>query len=161
MSTRSNILITDGSENLLFYKHSDGYPTGQETLLKFMDMVKKGKIRDNVSQSAGWLVILGREDYNGILKGYKEMDYNGMNWKVGSYEPCDFYGSDIEYFYVCNIKELTIIVYEASLWDCKLGKDGLRSEKNIKKAIEKGWLKEIGIIKKFDNDKVLEKLKGV
>lgn len=151
MSTRSHILITDGEESLLFYRHSDGYPTGQETLLKFMSLIKEGIIRNNVSQSAGWLIVLGHKEYK---------KYNSyLDWKVGAYEPCDFYMSDIEYFYICDIKNLRIEVYGANMWQSKLGKEGLRNIKNIQKCISKRWLKLLSIITEFDDIKVLESIR--
>lgn len=65
MSTRANIVIKDRHDKLFFYRHSDGYPEGTlPTLNKFIDWVKSGKIRDNVSQAAGWLIILGALEYN-------------------------------------------------------------------------------------------------
>ena len=64
MSTRASIIIKDEDEKLIFYRHSDGYPTGtMPTLNKFLELVKSGKIRDNVGQSAGWLIILGALEY--------------------------------------------------------------------------------------------------
>lgn len=51
MSTRANIIVKDKHDTLWFYRHSDGYPEGTlPSLNKFLDMVKSGKIRDNVGQ---------------------------------------------------------------------------------------------------------------
>src|SRR5690348_10367703 len=80
MSTRANIILQETfswedekneqqttTERLYFYRHSDGYPDGTMPSLKiFIDWVKKGKIRDNVSQSAGWLILIGAMEYNTI-----------------------------------------------------------------------------------------------
>ena len=131
MSTRSNILVTDGDENLLFYRHSDGYPTGQRTLIEFMKLIKEGEIRNNVNQSAGWLIVFGHKEY------CKENinQYTVHDWKVGAYEPTDMYGGDIEFFYVCDIKNMNIKVYSANMWEIRLDNDGLKSQKNIDKAI--------------------------
>jgi len=65
MSTRAQIKITDSfGQELWFYRHSDGYPDGTlPTLQKFLDWVKAGKIRDNVEQAAGWLILIGAEEY--------------------------------------------------------------------------------------------------
>ena len=112
MSTRSNILITDGQEKLLFYKHSDGYPTGQGVLLKYMQGIKDKKLRDNVSQSAGWLIVYGYLENQEDRKDFPPCP--AFDWKVGSYEPTDFYGSDIEYFYICDIKKMQIEVFSAN-----------------------------------------------
>ena len=60
MSTRANIVIKDEYSELWFYRHSDGYPEGTlPTLTEFLDAVKAGLIRNNVSQAAGWLIIIG------------------------------------------------------------------------------------------------------
>lgn len=64
MSTRANIIITDGQDKLFFYRHSDGYPSGTlPTLNLFLEWVKVGKIRDNVQQAAGWLILIGANEY--------------------------------------------------------------------------------------------------
>lgn len=60
MSTRCNIIVKDGRDELIFYRHSDGYPEGaMPTLETFLALVKEGKVRSNVSQAAGWLILLG------------------------------------------------------------------------------------------------------
>jgi len=118
MSTRAIITIKDESSKQCFYRHSDGYPEGtMPTLNKFLRWVKDGKIRDNVSQSAGWLVIIGHEEYNVpnepmVDKKRKNIDNGMLNWKVGSYEPCgeSDIGGWIEYHYIVDLvkKEITI-----------------------------------------------------
>lgn len=69
MSTRAGIVLIDESgDTLHFYRHSDGYPKGtMPTLRKFLNLVKKGQIRDNVSQAGGWLVLIGAMEYNHAL----------------------------------------------------------------------------------------------
>src|SRR5512136_2844499 len=63
MSTRCNIIMKDEDHTLWFYRHSDGYPTSViPDLRKFMGWVKDGKIRDNVQQAAGWLIVMGHFD---------------------------------------------------------------------------------------------------
>ena len=147
MSTRSNILVTDGQEKLLFYKHCDGYHTGQEILLKYMQEIKDGKLRNNVSQSAGWLIVFGY--LNRTKSG------NGLDWQVGDYEPTDYYGSDIEYFYICDIKKMQIQVFSAHFpYEDEDNIKNLRDEEEIKKAIKKGWLKRLGTIKDFKFEKL-------
>ena len=66
MSTRANIIIKDSWGNeLFFYRHSDGYPDGTlPTLEKFVKWVKEGRIRDHAGQAAGWLIIIGADEYN-------------------------------------------------------------------------------------------------
>jgi len=103
MSTRSNIEITDGTDSFMFYRHSDGYPSGQETLLKFMKLIQDKKLRDDVQQCAGWLIVFGHEEYGSVSP---EKD-----WKVGAYEPSIDKHGDINYFYKCDILKMTIEVY--------------------------------------------------
>lgn len=66
MSTRAGIVLIDESgDTLHFYRHYDGYPKGtMPTLKKFLNLVKKGQIRDNVGQAGGWLVLIGAMEYN-------------------------------------------------------------------------------------------------
>lgn len=108
MSTRANIIIKSGRDKLIFYKHSDGYPEGTLPILnQFLDKVKSGEIRDNVGQSAGWLIMLGREN---LIKdcGGKMPEY--YSWKVGSIEPDTCISSDIEYKYTIDLDKKTITV---------------------------------------------------
>jgi hypothetical protein len=159
MSTRSNILVTDGNENLLFYRHSDGYPSGQFTLLRFMQEIKDGKIRNNVNQSAGWLVVWGNEEYADSRKEFPD----SSGWKVGAYEPTDMYGGDIEYFYICNIKSLEIEVYKAHFGVAQEGIKNLKERKYIRKAVEQGWLTKIATVTNFKDEKkfaALDKIDG-
>lgn len=125
MSTRAQIKIIDEyGQELWFYRHSDGYPEGtMPTLQKFIDWVRAGKIRDNVEQAAGWLILIGAEEYNKtmvVVNGSYERvlkttltspsDDNLSGWKCGAYEPCacrDYHG-DIEYFYTVSLAKKTI-----------------------------------------------------
>lgn len=123
MSTRANIIIKDKHSEQFFYRHSDGYPEGVlPTLNKFMEWLKAGIIRDNLSQACGWLVILGAIEYNTIPsfettppssydKGYgkPETIEQPNDWKVGAYEPCNGLTGWIEYLYIIDLelKELT------------------------------------------------------
>lgn len=124
MSTRANVIITDGYSKLYFYRHSDGYPEGtMPSLKKFLSYVKSGKIRNNVSQSAGWLIIIGAEEYKGHhlegdawleLSEEQEKEYQNKiptvpkDWKVGAYEPTSGIHGDIEYLYVIDLTEMKI-----------------------------------------------------
>jgi hypothetical protein len=103
MSTRCNVLITDGfGHKLWFYRHSDGYPRGvRPTLQKFMKWVKTGKIRNNVGQATGWLVILGNEEY--------KAGSSPTQWKVGAYEPTTGQHGDIEYLYTIDLLKKTLL----------------------------------------------------
>jgi len=119
MSTRANIIIKDEYEELIFYRHSDGYPEGtMPTLKKFLNLVKSGKIRDDASQAAGWLIIIGHEEYlkdfRGETKPFGTKLFNSENdrlsdWKVGAYEPTSQIHGDIEYLYTVDLekKEIT------------------------------------------------------
>jgi hypothetical protein len=131
MSTRAGIIIKDeGGTEIHFYRHSDGYPRGtMPTLRKFLNLVKKGKIRDNASQAAGWLILIGAKEYNysyNVKTGkqinrpaetmfspsLKEKKRTGMGWKVGAYEPTtnvENHG-DLEYIYTIDLKEKEITV---------------------------------------------------
>jgi hypothetical protein len=112
MSTRANIIIVDGHDELIFYRHSDGYPKGTvPTLTEFLQLVKSRQIRDNVSQAAGWLVLVGAREY-GVKLGNAGIEYAsdsccahpGMQWKVGAYEPTTGIHGDIEYLYVVDLR---------------------------------------------------------
>lgn len=121
MSTRANIIITDGYQNQIFYRHSDGYPEGvAPTLQKFVDWVAEGKLRNNTGQAAGWLIMLGALEYQTIPKlkegakkysldfEMKESEYAFMDWKVGAYEPTDNIHGDIEYLYLIDLRNPSV-----------------------------------------------------
>src|ERR1039457_77730 len=123
MSTRCNIIIKDAASKLVFYRHSDGYPEGTMPLLKkFLDLVKRDKIRDNVNQAAGWLIILGAIEYQTISgnlfseadKEYTEREDDKIDkslknfipkdWKCGAFEPTVGIHGDIDWLYVIDLK---------------------------------------------------------
>ena len=107
MSTRANIIVTDGYNELIFYRHSDGYPDGAMPLLEaFLSMVQNNQIRNNVCQASGWLVILGYSEYNGHTLEMPNGD--GLGWKVGAIEPTVGIHGDIEYLYVVDLKNKEI-----------------------------------------------------
>lgn len=110
MSTRANILIKDGYNQLWFYRQSDGYPeVTLPTLNKFLDWVKEGKIRNNVSQAAGWLILIGREEYFEDNKiPFEPSGDEIYSWKVGAYEPTTKQHGDIEYLYIIDLEKLEI-----------------------------------------------------
>lgn len=110
MSTRCNIKLVSGPDVLWFYRHSDGYPGGAMPLLEeFMGHIKSGAIRNNMSQSAGWLIYLGAKEY-----GFHEPNElnTGMGWKVGSIEPTTEQHGDIEYLYTVDLQAQTITTEE-------------------------------------------------
>jgi hypothetical protein len=143
MSTRANVVLKESytdsanrkiSRELIFYRHSDGYPEGTlPSLNKFMEWLKGNKIRNNLSQAAGWLVVLGAIEYATIPKFTKEKPYktsdceygdvetaeDPKDWKVGAYEPTDCIHGDIEFLYEIDlikkkltVKEEKIVSYE-------------------------------------------------
>lgn len=105
MSTRANIIVKDSSgDELIFYRHSDGYPEGaMPTLEKFINAVKAGQIRDNVGQAAGWLIVFG-----GMEDGHDPKTSPAMSWKVGTIEPTTQMHGDIAYLYVVDLDKKTI-----------------------------------------------------
>jgi hypothetical protein len=117
MSTRAQIIVKDEYGELWFYRHSDGYPECvRPQLEKLLKWVKEGRIRSNVEQAAGWLVIMGYQEYLDYQKNSPPFepatnDNTGMSWKVGAYEPCmpEEHG-DIAYLYTVNLTEGTIKV---------------------------------------------------
>jgi hypothetical protein len=160
MSTRMNVLIKDDYRKLWFYRHSDGYPEGaMPTLQAFINLVRSGKIRDNVSQSAGWLVVLGCIEYQTIPSGLFEQskkkswdrddkavdksiaNLSPKDWKVGSIEPTRGIHGDIEYLYVVDLKAKTITCYNR--WD----KDGNGTDELFVDTAENPW-----VIKPEDDD---------
>ena len=131
MSTRANVIITETNvwnnethtESLVFYRHSDGYPENTMPVLElFLKWVKAGHIRDNISQSAGWLVIIGAIEYNTIpgfiiehgLGSYGDLESieTPKDWKVGAFEPTVGIHGDIQYLYVVDLARKVIDVYD-------------------------------------------------
>jgi hypothetical protein len=112
VSTRANIVVTDGEDELIFYRHSDGYPDGTlPTLTKFIDLVKDGIIRDNVGQASGWLILIGAREYGVTFECDQLPACQGgpsMCWKVGAYEPTTGLHGDIEFLYVIDLKDRRI-----------------------------------------------------
>lgn len=121
MSTRCNIIIKDDSSKLYFYRHSDGYPevTGKD----LKDFVKgyNGKLRTNVGQSAGWLIVHGHLSAieSRIKSQAKYGDVGSLYaWKVGDYEPTDCVHGDIDYLYTIDLSSRTLTC--ESVWDNKI-----------------------------------------
>lgn len=125
MSTRANIVIKDNRQKLFFYRHSDGYPEGTMPTLKiFLTWLKEGKIRDNISQSAGWLICIGAMEYAKLPEYKIEKSSYGSSygdvdsiqapndWKCGAYEPTTGIHGDIEYLYIIDLENKTIECFE-------------------------------------------------
>lgn len=108
------MLVTDKYERshgagILFYRHSDGYPDGvRDTLSQFLRLVEEGKIRDNAEQAAGWLIIIGHEEYAEGRAQYPQVS----GWKCGAYEPAIGIHGDIEYFYVVDLDAKTVVYFD-------------------------------------------------
>jgi len=139
MSTRANIVIKEtysykdeaGKQvnevsKLFFYRHSDGYPEGaMPTLNIFMDWLRAGKIRTDLQQGSGWLILLGAMEYNSLpdfklQKPWKDGAHPygdtdtiqpPKDWKCGAIEPTTCIHGDIEYLYVIDLNKKEIKCY--------------------------------------------------
>lgn len=114
MSTRANIVLQDGFDKLYFYRHSDGYPDGAlPTIHKFLDYIKEGKIRNNLGQAAGWLIVLGREEMKESDGKFPVPDEsNPYRWKVGTIEPTTQIHGDVRYTYTVDVQRATVTYEE-------------------------------------------------
>jgi len=128
MSTRCNVVIDDGNEQLYFYRHSDGYPEcTAESLKRFLRWLLAGKIRGNAGQASGWLILLGAAEYQTVPpnlfidhKGAPRWDrdntladaalerFEPEYWKCGAYEPTTGIHGDIQYLYVIDLTKKQI-----------------------------------------------------
>lgn len=147
MSTRANVIIKETysytnekkeliehESKLFFYRHSDGYPEGaMPTLSIFMKWLKSGKIRADIQQASGWLILLGAMEYAtipdyekeepssyGSQYGIVESIKDPKDWKVGAYEPTDAIHGNIEYLYVIDLNKKELTCYDS--WDEETGK---------------------------------------
>jgi hypothetical protein len=114
MSTRAGITVKDANDSLHFYRHCDGYPDHMlPTLNILLDWVKAGKIRDNVGQASGWLVIIGALEY-GTIPHIKGDDLTTLlppkDWKAGAFEPTTNVADhgDLDYIYTIDLIAQTI-----------------------------------------------------
>lgn len=106
MSTRANIIVKDSYQRIYFYRHSDGYPEGvQETLGKFLNWMREGRIRKDAMQASGWLIIIGHEEYSTEYG----IDNKPLDWKVGAYEPTSKLQGDVDFIYVIDIEKMSIM----------------------------------------------------
>ena len=110
MSTRANIVLTEGARNIFFYRHSDGYPEGVTPTLDLLSkLIKERKLRNNITQCAGWLIIIGALEYGTInpewisKERYHTPDFTPDDWKVGAYEITTGIHGDIEYKYMFDV----------------------------------------------------------
>lgn len=121
MSTRASIIIKDDTDQLIFYRHSDGYPdvTGAD-LKAFVQDYASGKMRKNVPQSAGWLIVRGHKEYLGSPFTGKPLDAGYTGWKCGAYEPNTALTCDSEYIYIIDLDKGTLecrVPNGAEYWD--------------------------------------------
>jgi len=101
MSTRCNIVVRDGGDELWFYRHSDGYPESVlPDLEPLMEKLRDGSLRNNLNQFCGWLIVKGHEGYK-RHPGYSD-------WKVGNYEPTTGLHVDAEYVYELDLRLHTL-----------------------------------------------------
>ncbi len=110
MSTRANIIIKDKHSKLYFYRHSDGYPEVTMESLKGFCGMYHNQLRNNVSQSSGWLILLGAVEYG--FKGEIQNNDKFSGWKVGAYEPTTGIHGDIEYLYVIDLEKESLSCYQ-------------------------------------------------
>lgn len=109
MGIRANVIIKDNNGELIFYRHNDGDPEGvAHSLRTFLEMVKDRKIRNNVEQAAGWLILLGCRELEKIRTIYPEHN----TWKVGAYEPATGIAGDIEFLYEIDLNAKTLTGWE-------------------------------------------------
>jgi hypothetical protein len=124
MSTRCNVILTDEVNDptkeqlldackgtlkgfLVLYHHSDGYPSNIMPMLKKFVSWIGTRIRDNASQSIGWLILMEKEGGDEPIGD----DINVYGWKASQFEPTTCIHEDIEYLYVVNMVKKTIKVY--------------------------------------------------
>lgn len=118
MSTRCNVLIKDKYDEQWFYRHSDGYPSvTAESLKTFVGWVNEGRIRNNVCQGSGWLIILGNVEYSDMNDESKERGFMSepgadsySGWKVGAYEITTGKHGDITHLYEIDLDAKTVKV---------------------------------------------------
>lgn len=109
MTTRAHIEVRECGDSLLFYKHEDGYPEGvMPMLMWFVERIRSGKIRSDIEQASGWLIVYGANELN---KDRSPSDY----WKAGFIEPATSVHPDIEFYYIVDIVEMTVKAYKVKM----------------------------------------------
>ena len=108
MATRCNIrVIEDEHREMWFYRHYDGYPSSVlPSLEPLMEGLRNGQLRANLSQFAGWLIVVGHYEYKD--DDFDEADYPLIGWKCGAYEPTTGQHGDIEYLYTLDLRSKTL-----------------------------------------------------
>lgn len=110
MSTRATVIIKDECQTLLFYRHSDGYPShcGVD-LAAFCGHYTAGLMRLDAGQSSGWLILRGHAEYNENRPCVPLPGDTSMGWKCGAYEPINFIPADNAYIYTIDLVKRTLI----------------------------------------------------
>ena len=132
MSTRCMVAIRDEYDNappILFYRHCDGYPEGvKPSLDKLCDYLKRNLIRSNAEQCAGWLVMIGAQEYaegghgaggkpEAALRDVAPTGEAFSGWKIGAYEPAQLVHVDIEYLHVVRTDLARWGTVHMNLWN--------------------------------------------
>ena len=127
MGTIANVLLLGNEDSqsggVWFCKSCDGMPANVlEELTPLLIWTQQGRIRADASQSAGWLVLIGRQLYQN-LGGSLQFDFPFSpnivpyeppardSWKVGYYEPCPGLCEYANFLYIIKLHKLTIDVY--------------------------------------------------
>lgn len=112
MSTRANIVIQENDDQYIwFYRHSDGYPRHTvPSLKKFLQWVIDKRIRQDIVQASGWLVLLGWKEYDTNVEPGSSCSLR--EWKVGAYEPTTGCHLDVEYVYVIDLVKKELRCYK-------------------------------------------------
>ena len=127
MTTKANIIIKDNYRKLYFFRRYDGYPNAViPSLETFVGWVRDNRIRSNVIQASGWLIILGADEYKRAQVAGSPGSYDGYvnkipsepvnEWKVGAYEPTVGIHKDISYLYVIDLDTCKIEIVKESKW---------------------------------------------
>lgn len=138
MTIRANVILSEihsyrsknnlnviKAKQLIFYRQSDGNPEAIMPVLKvLMKWINEGKIRNNLGQCGGWLIILGAIEYNAIPKflffkeklGPDELSKIPLPkiWRCGGFEPAPSISGQIDYLYEININEAKLTVKKVS-----------------------------------------------
>lgn len=147
MSTRATVIIKDDYNEVIFYRHSDGYPSVTAvSLLEFCQGYngKNGHLRKDAMQSSGWLVLHGHKEY---LKEDQKLGFQSSdkydNWKVGAYEPTSRIASDAAFIYTINLIEKTLIC-STPKYDKKfdITEQNMLFTVSIFEKLPKKWLEE-------------------
>ena len=88
--TTANVVISDRTDRLYFYRERGGSPGGTlPTLRRFVNLVGQGRIRRNVQQACGWLVLIGASEIGAIFHDGDLITtaIPAWAWKASTYEP--------------------------------------------------------------------------